>query len=152
MGKVEVGVAPSSAFGGLFLNIDTPIRFSPCGLHVIIMWYHTISNYCCVCVAMPKRSIVMTITWYAASCTPQKALYVYQTLSLFRVGSGNETKHVAIIVWSDWRLLPEKRVFFKLPYTMMGQLYPWIQGSACMKPHHSCAATVLCKSVVQWKG
>ena len=28
----------SSAFLGLFLNSDTPIRFAPCGLHMIIVW------------------------------------------------------------------------------------------------------------------
>ena len=26
-----------------------PIRFTPCGLHVIIMWHCTIANYCCAC-------------------------------------------------------------------------------------------------------
>jgi hypothetical protein len=28
---------------------------------------------------------------------------------------------------------------YYLPYTT-GQLYPWIQGKECLKPHHSCAA------------
>ena len=36
------------------------------------------------CVAMPKRCIVMPVTWYAASCAPQKALDVCQTLPLTR--------------------------------------------------------------------
>jgi hypothetical protein len=46
---------------------------------------------------MPKRCVVMTITWRAAYCLPQKALDVYHTfeaspLLLLVVGSGDETK------------------------------------------------------------
>ena len=36
-----------SAFWGLFLNSNAPIKFVPCSLHVINMWHHAIANYCC---------------------------------------------------------------------------------------------------------
>ena len=38
------------------------------------------------CIAIPKWCVVTPITRYAASCAPQKALDVYQTLSLLEGG------------------------------------------------------------------
>ena len=62
----------SSAFWGLFLNIDMPIRFTQCGLHVIIMWHRAIATFAARerhwCVAMPKRCIVMMITTCCILC------------------------------------------------------------------------------------
>ena len=79
--KREKGLVYIECFLGLVSEFWCANQIAPCGLHVIIMWYLTIANCCCSwCVAMPKRCVIMAITWHAISCAPQRVLDVYQTL------------------------------------------------------------------------
>ena len=66
----------SSAFWGLFLNSIAPIRFTPCGLHVIIMWHCAMAICCCAwerlmrCNAKTMRRHAMLHPACCARCIP----------------------------------------------------------------------------------
>ena len=82
-------------FWGLFLNSVAPIRFTPCGIHVIIMWHCAMAIHCCAWERlMPCHAKTMRRHANHMTCcilrAPKSAMYTRSFPSL-SVGSGNES-------------------------------------------------------------
>ena len=93
----EKGLVYVECFLGLFLNSEVPIRFAPCDLHVIIMWYPAIANYICAwerlmhCHAQTMRYHDNHMTCYSCTSCPKKRSMYTRPFPSLRAGSGNET-------------------------------------------------------------
>ena len=93
-----------------FLNSVAPIRFTPCGLHVTIMWHRPIdiANYCCMwellmhCHAKTMRCHDDHMT-YCILCTPKNARCVPDPFLPLGVGSGDET-NLQFVILSVYRI------------------------------------------------